>query len=103
MTLDTHLVQQAEPIAAPAPSGRLRRYARPALGLLLPVGLALGWEIAVRLGWANGRLGPPPARLHAEVAQRARPGELLRHGVAACFRVAAGFGLGTVVGALPAP
>ena len=28
----------------------LRRYARPALGLLLPVGLALGWEIIVWLG-----------------------------------------------------
>jgi sulfonate transport system permease protein len=100
MTLDTHLVQQAEPIAAPAPSGRLRRFARPALGLLLPVGLALGWEIVVRLGWSNGRLVPPPSRIYAEFAELARSGELWRHVVATCLRVAAGFGLGTVVGTL---
>ena len=30
-----------------ASSARLRRYAGPALGLLLPVGLALAWEIWV--------------------------------------------------------
>src|SRR4051794_38721227 len=32
---------------------RLRRLARPGLGLLLPVGLALGWEIYVALGYSN--------------------------------------------------
>jgi sulfonate transport system permease protein len=100
MTIDTHLVQQADPIAAPAPSGRLRRFARPALGLLLPMGLALGWEIVVRLGWSNGRLVPPPSRIYAEFAELARSGELVRHVVATFLRVAAGFALGTVVGTL---
>src|SRR4051812_29044139 len=61
MTLDTPLVQ-AEPIAR-APSARWRRFARPALGLLLPLTLAVGWEIAVRSGWSNGRLVPPPSRI----------------------------------------
>src|SRR6185295_14952342 len=100
MSIDTHLVQQAEPIAAPAASGRLRRWARPALGLLLPVTLALGWEIAVRAGWPNGLLVPPPSRIYAEFAELARSGELWRHVVATCLRVAAGFGFGTVVGTL---
>src|SRR3954466_13611442 len=49
--------------ASPAPSARLRYFARPALGLLLPVGLALGWEIVVWLGLSSGRLGPPPPKL----------------------------------------
>ena len=30
------------------------------LGLLLPVALAVVWEMAVRFGWSNGRLVPPP-------------------------------------------
>ena len=34
----------------------LLRWGRPALGLLLPLGLALGWEISVRAGLFSGRL-----------------------------------------------
>src|ERR1700759_1758195 len=79
MTIDTHLVQQAEPVAAPAPSGRLRRFARPALGLLLPVGLALTWEIVVWFGWSNGRLVPPPTKVFATIMELARSGEVSRH------------------------
>jgi sulfonate transport system permease protein len=100
MSIDTPVIRQTEPLPAPAPSGRLRRVARPALGLLLPVGLALGWEILVRAGWSNGRLVPPPSRIYAEFAELARSGELWRHVVATCLRVVAGFGLGTVVGTL---
>ena len=42
----------AEPAAVeqPASKARLARWARPALGLLLPVGSRSGWEIAVRVG-----------------------------------------------------
>ena len=47
MTVELSAPERTDPIATPAPPGRLRRFARPALGLLLPVGLALGWEIAV--------------------------------------------------------
>ena len=43
MTIDAPALQQTETAAPRAPSGRWRRYARPALGLLLPVGLALLW------------------------------------------------------------
>ena len=100
MTLDTHLVQQAEPIAVPAPSGRLRRFVRPALGLLLPVGLALAWETIVWLGWSNGRLVPPPTKIFATIAELARSGELARHIMATLTRVVAGFGLGVVAGTL---
>jgi sulfonate transport system permease protein len=83
-----------------ASSDRLARLARPALGLLLPVGAALLWEIAVRVGLSDGRLLPPPSRIFAEFADLARTGELQRHVAATLLRMAAGFGLGTVGGTL---
>src|SRR5579872_1334771 len=100
MTVELSTPEQADAIAPQAPSGRLRRWTRPALGLLLPVGLALAWEIIVRLGLSNGRLMPPPTKLFATIAELARSGELTRHIVATLTRVAAGFGLGVIAGTL---
>jgi sulfonate transport system permease protein len=85
-------------MASPAPSRRLRRYARPVLGLLLPVGLALAWEIIVWLGLSNGRLVPPPTKLFATIVELARSGELSRHIMATLTRVFAGFGVGVISG-----
>jgi sulfonate transport system permease protein len=62
--------------------------------------LALLWEIAVRAGWSNGRLVPPPSRIYEEFAELARSGELLRHVTATMLRVAVGFALGTAAGTL---
>ena len=50
---------------------RLARFARPALGLLLPVALAVLWEFAVRIGLSNGRLVPPPSVIFATFAELA--------------------------------
>jgi len=81
------------------PAGeRMARLARPALGLLLPLGLALAWELIVRAGYSDGRLVPPPSRIYEEFAELARSGELLRHLIATLSRVAAGFGFGTLAG-----
>ena len=82
------------------PKQRSNRWARPALGLLLPVGLAILWEIAVRLGLSDGRLVPPPSTIYETLADLARTGELLRHVTATLLRVAAGFALGTAAGTL---
>jgi sulfonate transport system permease protein len=76
------------------------RWLRPALGLAVPVGLAVGWEIAVRLGVSNGRLLPPPSVIYATFAELAATGELQRHAAATLARVAVGFGLGVVSGTL---
>jgi len=91
-----------EPAAAAraAPRPPLSRFARPALGLLLPVSLALLWEIAVRIGISDGRLVPPPTRIYEEFAELARAGELQRHVLATLLRVAVGFGLGVGAGTL---
>jgi sulfonate transport system permease protein len=100
MTVELPALEQADATASPAPSGRLRRWARPALGLLLPVGIGLAWEIVVWLGWSDGRLVPPPTKLFATISELARSGELTRHVTATLTRVAAGFGLGVMTGTL---
>ena len=73
----------------------------PALvGLALPLALALGWEAAVALGLSDGRLMPPPSRIIATLRELAASGELWRHILATCARVAGGFALGVVAGTL---
>jgi sulfonate transport system permease protein len=89
--------EQAE--VAPVPS-RPSRYARPMLGLLLPLTLALGWELAVWLGYSNGRLVPPPSRVLATILELARSGELTHHIFATLWRVGLGFALGVAAGTL---
>jgi len=79
---------------------RLKRWSRPALGLLLPLALALGWELAVRLGLSDGRLVPPPSVIYTTFADLARTGELQRHTLATLARVAVGFGIGVGVATL---
>ena len=100
MTLDPIAATGPDATATAASRGRLRRYARPALGLLLPVGLALGWEIIVWLGLSSGRLVPPPSKIFATIVELARSGELWTHVTATLNRVAAGFALGVISGTL---
>jgi sulfonate transport system permease protein len=78
----------------------LPRVLRPALGLLLPVALAVCWEMAVRAGWSNGRLVPPPSVILNTFAELARTGELQQHAFATIWRVACGFALGVIAGTI---
>jgi sulfonate transport system permease protein len=100
MTLDTPAPETIAEQTGSRPAGRLRRFARPALGLLLPLGLALVWELAVRLGYSNGRLVPPPSRIWQTLVELAASGELTRHMIATLSRVGAGFGLGVLAGTI---
>ncbi len=65
--------------------------------------LAVAWEFIVRMGWASGRLAPPPSVIFATFVDLARTGDLQRNTLVTLGRVAAGFGLGagiaTIVGA----
>ena len=99
MTLDTPALQGSDAIAAPATAGRWR-LARPALGVLLPLAVALAWEFVVWSGWSNGRLVPPPSRIFATIAELAASGELSRHIAATLYRVGLGFGFGVISGTL---
>ena len=99
MTVELPALERTD-ATPPHASSRLRRWARPALGLVLPVGFALAWELVVWLGLSNGRLVPPPTRIFAAIVELARSGELARHIMATLTRVAAGFGLGVVAGTL---
>ena len=86
-----------------AASSGWARLRRPALGLVLPITLAVVWEYVVRMGWASGRLAPPPSAIFAEFVDLARIGDLQRNTLVTLARVAAGFGIGvsagTIVGA----
>jgi sulfonate transport system permease protein len=73
---------------------------RLALALALPAGLAVAWELAVRAGWSDGRLVPPPSRILEQYEELRQSGELYRHAAATLIRVAFGFGLGTAAGTL---
>ncbi|SEL31468.1 sulfonate transport system permease protein [Bosea lupini] len=83
----------AAPPARPASRVGLRL-----AGFLLPVVLAIIWEILVRAGLANGRLMPPPSVVGRTLWQLAVSGELWTHAAATLWRVAAGFGIGAAVG-----
>ena len=100
MMLDTAAPEDITEEAASSPAGRLRRFVRPALGLLLPLGLALAWELAVRFGYSNGRLVPPPSRIWQTLVELSASGELSRHIIATLSRVGAGFGLGIAAGTI---
>src|SRR6266702_2282125 len=83
-----------------APKAGFTRVLRPALGLLLPVALAVFWEIAVRMGLSNERLVPPPSVIWNTFADLAATGELEQHAFATLWRVAWGFVFGVAAGTI---
>lgn len=90
----------APAVESSADATGLLRAARASLGLVVPLALAIGWELAVRWGFSNGRLVPPPSVIFKTLAELAASGELQRHAGATLARVAAGFGIGLTVGTL---
>jgi sulfonate transport system permease protein len=98
----TASVEPAEVAPAPSSASVARagsgRLLRPALGLLLPVAVAVSWELAVRQGFASGRLVPPPSVIFQTFADLAGTGELELHAGATLSRVIAGFAFGVVAG-----
>jgi len=95
----TATVEQGE-VESVAAKRRWTRGARLFLGLLLPVGLGVAWEIAVRMGLSSGRLVPPPSIIYRTFLELAAAGELQRHVLVTTQRVAGGFAIGVVAGTL---
>jgi sulfonate transport system permease protein len=101
MTAVEMTLAQAPSIDLPAQPRKRARHLRSLLfGLVLPVGLGAAWELAVHLGWSDGRLVPPPSVIFATLWELARTGELWTHTQATVLRVAAGFAVGVVSGTL---
>ncbi|MCZ0963244.1 ABC transporter permease subunit [Paracoccus sp. EF6] len=77
---------------------------RPLQGFLLPLGLALGWELVVAAGWNSGRLLPPPSVVWDTLSDLWAQGDLVHHAQATLVRVGLGFvagvAAGTVLGAV---
>jgi sulfonate transport system permease protein len=104
MTIETPTAVDADPapvkraprmasLAAPHLGQRTPRWL---YGLVIPAGLALAWELAVRAGLSEGRMVPPPSRVCAEFAELWQSGELTRHVFATVMRLTAGFAFGSV-------
>jgi len=72
------IAAEGSPAQERSAASRRTRFIRPALGLIVPVTLALAWEIIVRLGWSSGRLAPPPSVIFWTFVELARTGELQR-------------------------
>jgi sulfonate transport system permease protein len=100
LTLEAAGLDRSDAADQSVPNRRWRLIARPALGVLLPLVLALAWEAAVWAGWSNGRLVPPPSRVIATIVELAASGELARHITATLTRVGLGFGFGVLAGTL---
>ncbi|XUY29804.1 ABC transporter permease [Agrobacterium sp. rho-8.1] len=83
------------------PANRQRRLSpldHPAVGIVFPIVVILGWELLVRAGVIGGRLMPPPSRVLATVQELATSGDLLTHIWVTLQRVLFGFALGAVAG-----
>jgi sulfonate transport system permease protein len=96
----TVTLNPASAAATQSKAARSWRWTRVLLGLVLPVSLAVSWEIAVRAGWSNGRLVPPPSVIWHTLVELAESGELWLHVRATVARVAAGFAFGVIAGTL---
>jgi sulfonate transport system permease protein len=70
------------------------------VGLILPLILAMGWELGVRAGLVSGRLLPPPSTILATLWELFRSGDLARNAVASLVRVVTGFAIGVVIGTI---
>ncbi|MFY8115876.1 MAG: ABC transporter permease [Rhabdaerophilum sp.] len=70
------------------------------LGLVVPILVAILWEVLVRQGLVSGRLLPPPSRIAGTLMELSQGGELLRHVIATSARVFSGFALGVLAGTL---
>ncbi|HEX3995643.1 MAG TPA: ABC transporter permease [Acetobacteraceae bacterium] len=70
------------------------------VGWIIPLLLAAGWEATVRLGFASGRLMPPPSRLVVTASALLRSGELQSHTLATLTRVLIGFAIGGALGTI---
>jgi sulfonate transport system permease protein len=97
MTFPT--AQQTESVVSEAHTRR-PWFLNPLLGLVLPLIVAALWELAVYLGFSDGRLVPPPSVIAATLWELAKTGELWRHAQATILRVIAGFSLGAAAGTL---
>ena len=89
---------RAAPSAAAEQARGATRVSLVLVGWVLPVCLAVGWEACVRLGFASGRLMPPPSRVAQTFYGLAATGDLWTHLWATSWRVGAGFALGAVGG-----
>jgi sulfonate transport system permease protein len=85
-------VELGTPTGAPSSRAGLR-----GIGLLVPAGATLVWELAARLGLISTRLLPAPSEVAATIFDLAQSGALAGHVTATLWRVMWGFLAGAAV------
>lgn len=100
----TRTISRSRPVLTvsnSAPAARPRR-APVGAGLLVPVVIALAWELGARAGLVSTRLLPPPSQIGATLVDLAASGRLAPHVLSTLWRVWWGFllgaGIATVLG-----
>jgi sulfonate transport system permease protein len=91
---ETETATMAQPRAL-APTRNLLRLPT---SLVLPIAAVGLWEVAVRSGYLNGSLMPPPSAILSAIWSLAVTGELFTHIWTTTLRVASGFALGAAAG-----
>ena len=88
-----------DPVAAARPRRR-RTPGRALLGLILPVGLLVAWEVLASTRAIDLRLFPAPSEVFSDLIDLVRSGELLSNFLVSLSRATAGFAVGASAGLL---
>ncbi len=99
MTL-TAALETASGAAAGPQAAHRRSIPGWAVSFILPLAVAIAYELLFRTGLVEARLLPPPSRVAKTLWELAASGELLLHTAATLARVGAGFLFGSLAGVL---
>ena len=87
----------AEPAGPPA-ARRPREAGRWVLGMVLPLGIVLAWQVLASAGAVDARLFPAPSEVLLDLVDLIRSGELLSNFLVSLARATAGFAIGASIG-----
>ena len=88
-----------DPVAAARPRRRLNP-GRALLGLILPVGVLVAWQVLASTRAIDLRLFPAPSEVFSDLIDLVRSGELLSNFLVSLSRATAGFAVGASAGLL---
>ena len=88
----------AQEVNASPPRSRRRNPGRALLGLILPVGVLVAWQVLASTRAIDLRLFPAPSEVLSDLGDLVRSGELLSNFLVSLARATAGFAVGASAG-----